>query len=314
MKIKRYFAETVRQAIGKVRDELGPDAVILSNRRNDDGVEIVVAIDYDESMLTETSGGDSVSSQQVASEQQVLPSARSQFASPPISKPASNTHSQSSSQSRPHAVNPSASSYESLSRERLASNFDNGSRDRYVQPRVTTEGRAPVLSIAAMQQEIQSLRTLIEAGFNKLSDASADLPDTEIFQRLSRLGLTVPLCHALVEKVSGISDIDGQWSKALAHLSAQIPVTEDDIISSGGVVALVGPTGVGKTTTVAKLAARYMLRHGPRRVALVTTDNYRIGAHEQLRTYGRILDVPVRVVADQAELYSTLKEWSDKQL
>jgi flagellar biosynthesis protein FlhF len=79
-------------------------------------------------------------------------------------------------------------------------------------------------------------------------------------------------------------------------------------------VALVGATGVGKTTTIAKLAARYALRHGRERVALVTTDSYRIAAHEQLRTYGRILGIPVRIANNREELTESLKLLSDKDL
>jgi len=76
----------------------------------------------------------------------------------------------------------------------------------------------------------------------------------------------------------------------------------------------VGSTGVGKTTSIAKLAARYVLRHGQRHVALVTTDSYRIGAHEQLMTYGRLLGIPVQVASDHNELRSTLNSLSDKRL
>jgi flagellar biosynthesis protein FlhF len=79
-------------------------------------------------------------------------------------------------------------------------------------------------------------------------------------------------------------------------------------------IALVGSTGVGKTTSVAKLAARYALRHGQRSVALVTTDCYRIGAHEQLFTYGRILGVPVQVASSHEELQSTLASLADRRL
>jgi flagellar biosynthesis protein FlhF len=82
----------------------------------------------------------------------------------------------------------------------------------------------------------------------------------------------------------------------------------DDILSQGGVVALVGPTGVGKTTSVAKLAARYLLRHGPKSVALITADDQRIGAHEQLKIYGQILDLPVRVARDHGSLQAALSE------
>ena len=85
-------------------------------------------------------------------------------------------------------------------------------------------------------------------------------------------------------------------------------------MASGGIIALLGPTGVGKTTTVAKLAARYALRHGRNKVALVTTDSFRIGAHEQLKTYGRILGMPVRIASNQEELVDILRGFADKDL
>ncbi len=87
-----------------------------------------------------------------------------------------------------------------------------------------------------------------------------------------------------------------------AELASKVPVldNEDALFDQGGVLALIGPTGVGKTTTTAKLAARYVLRHGPERLALLTTDSFRIGAHEQLRIYGDILGVPVHAVKDAA--------------
>ena len=86
------------------------------------------------------------------------------------------------------------------------------------------------------------------------------------------------------------------------------------MIDEGGVVALVGPTGVGKTTTVAKLAARFALKHGKRRLALVSLDNFRIGAHEQLLTFGRILGVPVHFAGDADGLRRYLDQLSDKAL
>jgi flagellar biosynthesis protein FlhF len=89
---------------------------------------------------------------------------------------------------------------------------------------------------------------------------------------------------------------------------------ENDIIDRGGVFAVVGPTGVGKTTTTAKLAARCVVRYGADKLALLTTDGYRIGAHEQLRIYGRILGVPVHVVRDSEDLRRTLVELRDKHM
>ncbi len=102
------------------------------------------------------------------------------------------------------------------------------------------------------------------------------------------LGLAPELCRQLTEQINADDDGDNNWRQAMALLADWVPVADDEILNNGGVVALVGPTGVGKTTTVAKLAARFALRHGARQVALISTDNYRIGAHEQLLTYGRI--------------------------
>jgi len=102
--------------------------------------------------------------------------------------------------------------------------------------------------------------------------------------------------------------------KSVADRTLQTIDAESDIVDRGGVYALVGPTGVGKTTTTAKLAARCVLRHGASKVALVTTDGYRIGAHEQLRIYGRILGVSVHLVKDADELKQTLLDLQHKHM
>ncbi len=132
--------------------------------------------------------------------------------------------------------------------------------------------------------------------------------------RMIELGLSQSLSREIATIASGVDDPDHAWRLGLSDLAGRIEVTGDDIIDNGGVVALVGPTGVGKTTTVAKLAARFALRHGRRHVALVTTDSYRIGAHEQLRTYGRLLGIPVHIAATKDELRATLSELSDRKL
>src|SRR5699024_3004629 len=119
----------------------------------------------------------------------------------------------------------------------------------------------------------------------------------QLLGRLLKLGLAPPLAREIAASINQFSDPDGAWREALLTLIERLPVSGDAVLDHGGVVALVGPTGVGKTTTVAKLAARYALRHGPQQVALITTDAYRVGAQKQLLTYGRILDAPVHVVA-----------------
>jgi flagellar biosynthesis protein FlhF len=120
------------------------------------------------------------------------------------------------------------------------------------------------------------------------------------------------LCHELPSTFSleeARKWLAGSLSRRLRTLGS-----DNDIIERGGVFALVGPTGVGKTTTTAKLAARCVVRYGADKLALLTTDGYRIGAHEQLRIYGRILGVPVHVVRDGEDLRQTLVELRDKHM
>jgi flagellar biosynthesis protein FlhF len=102
------------------------------------------------------------------------------------------------------------------------------------------------------------------------------------------------------------------WLKAILANNLNAMANDNDMLEAGGVFALVGPTGVGKTTTTAKLAARCVMRHGANKLALITTDGYRIGGYEQLRIYGKILGVMVHAVKDEADLRIALSELKNK--
>jgi flagellar biosynthesis protein FlhF len=138
----------------------------------------------------------------------------------------------------------------------------------------------------------------------------------EAMRHLLSVGFSPSLSRQLLEKLPGGFDLEKglRWLKAALIHNLRVEKTGVDIVESGGVYALIGPTGVGKTTTVAKLAARCALKHGPASLALITTDTYRIGAHEQLRIYGKILNVPVYVIKDESDLQFTLSELQNKHL
>jgi flagellar biosynthesis protein FlhF len=168
-----------------------------------------------------------------------------------------------------------------------------------------------------MREEIRQLRGLLENQLAHLAwgELKRNQPlHADVMRRLSRMELDA----GLIEKVSAPTvharDDEHAWKLALTDLAATLPVADHDLLDQGGIVALIGSTGVGKTTSVAKLAARYVLRHGQRHVALVTTDSYRIGAHEQLMTYGRLLGIPVQVASDHKDLRSALNSLADKRL
>lgn len=287
MKIKKFIAPDIRRAIRMVREEQGPDAVILSNRRVDGGVEIVSAIDYDETLYN-------------ASRAQAEEAERS--AQKAIDEPVAITE--------PKAA-PEQQSIKTVYRkpEQLAIDI----------PPVIHNRQSPVQEsmLTEMREEMKYLRNIMETRFLDLewSNYSHNNPaQAGLIKGLLNCGISPKLTREIAKELPYSSKLEDAWDGALAKLGARIKITDDDIVDKGGIVALVGPTGVGKTTTVAKLAARYAMRRGVRHVALITTDNYRVGAHEQLRTYGRLLDIPMRSASSTEELQQQIEDFADKDL
>ena len=173
--------------------------------------------------------------------------------------------------------------------------------------------------VATLTQEVKSIRSLIESQLVNLAWGemkSADPLKFAVMRTLLGIGFSPRLARelstALPKNLNQEQSL--RWVRsALAH-NLRCTHTRDDPIAHGGVYALVGPTGVGKTTTIAKLAARCVLKQGAASLALITTDTYRIGAHEQLKIYGKILNAPVYAVKDQTELSRTLSELRHKHL
>ena len=135
-----------------------------------------------------------------------------------------------------------------------------------------------------------------------------------LWRRLQRLGLPAELSRSLLDKVAAITDARVGRRMVLAHLAQAIKVSKNEPLEEGRGDCLVGPAGVGKTTTLAKLAARYVLKYGAQSIALASMDNYRIGAREQLKTLGRILDVPVLQLDPSEPLSKSLASLARKRV
>jgi len=280
MKMKRYFAADARQALREVREEQGPDAVILSNRRVPGGVEIIAAMDYEDALVNASLGN-----------------------------PMGNTNKVSdANMSQTHRAEHVTSGDLDLASEVETMTADTASSARKadVDP-----------ALGRIQDELKGLRDIMEAPMMQFAWGEVGRVKplyASLLKQLMMLGISPQLCEKISRKGADKGLQKHNWLEALKLLAQVVPVANDDLLEQGGVVSLVGPTGVGKTTTIAKLAARFALRHGRRSVALVTTDSYRIGAHEQLRTYGRILGVPVQVASDCDELANVLEHNSQHKL
>ena len=147
------------------------------------------------------------------------------------------------------------------------------------------------------------------------NDLSRRAPiQTELLRQLTVLGLAHDLAGELVSQLPQRMELAEAHRLALALMARRIETVGERWMEGGGVVAMVGPTGVGKTTLIAKLAARWVMRHGARDIALVSTDSIRIGAQEQIHTLGRLLGVPAYAIDGAAELAELLDHVGDRRL
>jgi flagellar biosynthesis protein FlhF len=168
-----------------------------------------------------------------------------------------------------------------------------------------------------MRSELNGIRRLLEQRLSGLAwdQFSRRTPvQASLWERLNAMGVPASLSKSLLDALKPEFTAAEAWRFAIASLSRKVPVAGKDLAAQGGVFALLGATGVGKTTTIGKLATRHVLEHGADSVALVTTDSYRVAAHEQLRTFGRILGINVRVVDETHSLRQILDSLRHKSL
>lgn len=361
MNVKRYFAPTAREALRALKEALGPDAIVLSNRAVEGGVEILAL------------PGEAVGALQAANRAAVAARAGGDARPAPAPAPAPATPaaatrttdeadfrvslsalaaSAARNASRPvpqpaaepapvvRAFNPpriETADYALRNRDgvlRAAAAAQTSAprppasgpavfSGRAARPETDEFGSARVRELqetnARLMAELTGIRGMIErqlAGFAWGETRRQAPARAAMLGELLEAGFSAAIARKLVEAV--LEDADRIEAReavgaALDRLMRAC-ASDEDLLDRGGVYALVGPTGVGKTTTTAKLAARCVVRHGAGRLALITTDGYRIGAQEQLRIYGRILGVPVFSVRDAADLRQTLAGLRNKHM
>jgi flagellar biosynthesis protein FlhF len=310
MNVRKFIAATARDALRKVKETLGPDAIILSNRGIPGGVEIMAVAARDMEMIVPTAEREAT----LPRRKEFVPAASSDPARLRVAAPESPAPALGPSTARAALPLPPFAERSLLPLEVPRSLAVNEASPAAAAPAVAVAAvvEAEVVPSAVLQ-EIRSLRRIVEqqlAGFAWGEAARAEPVKTETLRHLLDAGFSPQFARDLllevppeVDAVQALACVKGGAERRLLTINS-----ETDIIDQGGIYALVGPTGVGKTTTTAKLAARCVLRHGARKLALVTTDGYRIGAHEQLRIYGRILGVPVHLARDTKDLRATLRD------
>jgi len=320
-----------------VKDELGADAVIMSNRSVDEGVEIVAAKDFDEQAIHNNlnSSNQDASSSRKANKKielknfeteknkvHVVSSSRKIGADGTVPKRPLQRNIDKyvgyaekvnfTSETKKALIEKHNSSYQQPAKPKPAKQFNHELTEKIKQ-----QSTVPDKFMQEMRNEIKSLKTALDSKLSEVSwnqGVQTNPVRINLLRRLAEMGFSKKLSIKIANRLDSHQDSELAFDKAKEMLTKVLPVADDNLMDYGGIVALVGPTGVGKTTTIAKLAAKFIMKHGSRQVALITTDNYRIGAHEQLTTYGQLLDVPVRSAANAEELRSHINSFSDRRL
>ncbi|WDE13250.1 flagellar biosynthesis protein FlhF [Thalassomonas haliotis] len=404
MKIRRFVAKDMRTALTQIKEELGADAVIMSNKKIPEGVELMAAVDYNQvvpearvddaemptgntiAAMPSSANGRAMDNDVVMLGQQkaaaiqnaMVQKGMAQPVMPQATAPANAENAPADSLSAllqrqaqnnantaapaPHTPQVSATQtpvpqqqaplgsieeqfknftqrleqssvggddnnltgstgQESAGQENdIFAEMDNGfdtQASSLSSAAVSNNGAVARQDFDNMKKEMASIRQLLEhqvSGLMWQDMAQKDPSRALLVTRLKALGVTEQLADQIAGYVPANVNEEDAWEQACELMTRQINTTNNDIIHRGGVVALVGPTGVGKTTTVAKLAARFAQIHGADQVAMISTDTYRIGGYEQLATYGRIIGCQVKQAKDAQALDALIQQFGKKKL
>lgn len=266
----------MRQALNLARQEHGPDVVILGNRKVLGGVELMAAADYDESYFVDDG---------LVSE---------------IRHAAGNLTEVNGGKG---GVAPANEVKEAIELpEQKATDGKFWSHDS---------------SLDQVQQEINSLRRLLEQQMSGLAWGEVGRRHplwAGLIRKLGELGINPAIARDIVQQIPENYGMEQAWRTTLALLSYRIPVCRDDNLSCDSVLAFAGASGTGKTTTIAKLAAQYVLEHNAADVIIATLDSYRVGGREQLSSYARILGIPLRAIHTRDDLTDLLDQFRGRKL
>lgn len=299
MNIQRFFGKNSKVALAQVREALGDDAVILSNRIVDGGNEIMAFREEEIASIpayNEADQGFSASMIEDAQSSTLEALFRKRMQSEQPNSKKKNTE----------VAHETREDYQ----------IDNSIQER-AQALAQAQANEASAQIANMMLEIRNMRSMIESQLTEISWAAIQHRDPVKSSALGKLlsaGFSAALSKQLAENIAEKqTDANAmKWVQTVLSKNLSAIEKEDEILDQGGVFALIGPTGAGKTTTTAKLAARFVMKHGTEKLGLISTDAYRIGGHEQLRIYGKILGVMVHTVKDEDDLKIALNELKNK--
>jgi len=305
---QKFTAANSAEALKMVREKMGSDAMILSSKDVDEGVEIV-AISPD------------ALAHLASQKNPFLSKAQSSSVNVPLNTP---VFEEITKEVIPKVITPDMNVGGLIVKDIITSPAPEAPTktafNKSPAAESTSAPTAPAESprVEHLITEIEQVKKLLQSHlassyWNNLQQESAG--HAEVTKTLLSAGFSPKLCAELVQNLSDTSDVKALLAEVQKRLEQSIKTIDPlEAFDRGGIFAFIGPTGVGKTTTVAKVAARCVLRYGRNQVALLSTDTYRIGAQEQLKVFARILGLPVISLRDSEDLESKLNELSQRHI
>ncbi|WP_281071638.1 flagellar biosynthesis protein FlhF [Succinivibrio dextrinosolvens] len=363
MKLKRFVAKDMRTALAKIKEELGAEAVIMSNKRVGPNVEIIAGVEGDivaapvktsskqKGQITSNIHDDSPLSRIIADDEVTLSaSSKSKPESKLSSKTVGGSKSEAFAKSLLEILERQQQGSEQTVQKKTATakaqpqktkakapaplSEQTGLRDLFIKEDekkkekkvetshgissyISKESESEKTEIEQLRHDVDSIRRLLQfelAGLMSDTKKREEPVKAMIYELLLSSGFDKSISNELSESIDSDASFNFAWRQLAQNLERRIKTGSDEIVTDGGIVTLIGPAGVGKTTTIAKLAARFVMKYGPDRVALITADHYRIGAVEQVKTYGRIMGCSTFAIKSIDELPEMLYTLRDKSL
>jgi len=352
--VKRFTARNSREALRLVREALGDDAVVVSTKPSAGGVEVVAmppetigrleamstapaaaepapalaatsaADDAERLSMSTLSFQDYVRTRMLRRRQASLAGTAPDAAAPAAATPATPV---AAAPAAPASV-PAATASPARTDLHLADDIvvadvapaktaPAAARAFAAEPPAHLDAAAALQREQALLAELRAVKELIEERFGALAfmeKLQRRPAEARLAQKLLDCGFSPILVRKMAEGFRADAGDENEWAAQVLEKNLRTAAADEAIEQRGGVFALIGATGVGKTTTTAKIAAAFAARHGAGQLGLITLDAYRMGAHEQLRAYGRILGVPVHTAHDRASLDDLLELLAGKKM
>lgn len=311
MKIRRFYSNNMRNALRQVTEEFGEDAAILSSQKTPSGVEVIAALDYDEDLLPSKLMELDEASESSASQGHPMSDEKQQSALNSTDKSESNV--EEIAQHRKDKL------LETLNngKQGLADRDASGSTLKSQLTKANTLEWSTDPGLAAMREELGLMRNMMSEqlkglGWERFTEKQP--VKAMLKRRFASLGICSSISEQLIANVKAGQDAECSWQNLLVLLSKSISTNSENLFNAGGVFAFMGPTGAGKTTSIAKIAARFVIKHGTDSVGLISTDNYRISAQQQLASFARLLGIPMATVSSSRSIDYLINQFGNKKL